>query len=59
MKYEKSLEQVWQWKDQLSDEMKGMTLKEKFAHITKEADTFKRDHRLKLRKAAGIGHAIR
>lgn len=37
MKYDKSLEQVWKWKDAIYNEVKGLPLKEQIAHIKREA----------------------
>ncbi len=37
MKYDKSLEQVWEWKDAIYNEVKGFPVKEQIAYISREA----------------------
>ena len=37
MKYDKSLEQVWAWKEALHNDMKGLPMKERIAFINREA----------------------
>lgn len=37
MKYDKSLEQVWEWKDAIYNEVKGLPVKEQIAYIKREA----------------------
>jgi hypothetical protein len=37
MKYDKSLEQVWEWKDAIYNEVKDLPVKERIEYIKREA----------------------
>lgn len=37
MTYDKSLEQVWEWKDAIYNEVKDLPVKERIAYIKREA----------------------
>ena len=37
MKYDKSLEQVWEWKDAIYNEVKSLPVKEQIAYIKRKA----------------------
>ncbi len=37
MKYDKSLEQVWEWKEAIYNDVKGLPVKEQIAYIKREA----------------------
>ncbi len=37
MKYDKSLEQVWEWKEAIYNEVKGLSVKEQILYIKREA----------------------
>jgi len=50
MKIDKSLEEVWRWKEEINEETKGMTLKQRVNYINKTAETFCKKHNLRLKK---------
>jgi len=37
MNHDKALEQVWEWKDAIYDEVKDLSVKEQLSYITQEA----------------------
>ena len=53
MKYDKSLEQVWKWKDSIYNRVKGMTIKKQLEFISKEAKRIEEKSRIRLKKVSG------
>ena len=51
MKYDKSLEQVWEWKDAIYNEVKGLPVKEQIAYIKREAKKSASLMGIRVRKA--------
>ena len=52
MKYDKSLEQVWKWKESIYNRIKGMPLKKQLEFISKEANKAEERSRLRLKKVS-------
>ena len=50
MKADKSLQEVWKWKDKVYEETKGLSIKETTQKIHLEAEKAKKKYKLKLRK---------
>ena len=50
MKVDRSLQEVWDWKDALYQETKNMNWEERAAHLRKKADTIEKKYHLNLRK---------
>ncbi len=51
MKVDKSLEEVWQWKEQIYKETKGMTMHDRCEYIRKGAEDACKKYNLHLKKA--------
>ena len=54
MKVPKSLQEVWQWKDECYEETKNMSSKEHLIHVHNAVEKFCKKHGLHLRKASKI-----
>ena len=52
-KYDKSLEQVWKWKDSIYNRVKGMAIRKQLEFISKEAKKVEERSRLRLKKVSG------
>lgn len=50
MKVDKSLQEVWDWKEQVYEETKGLSTKEKIANFRKTSDDFCKKYNLKLKR---------
>ena len=50
MKVSKSLQEVWDWKEQVYQETKGLSMKETIKNIKEGAEQLKKKYGLKLRK---------
>ena len=50
MKYDKSLEEVWEWKDRGYQRVKGLTMDEKVKKIREGAEELCKKYGLKLKK---------
>lgn len=50
MKTEKSLLEVWQWKEEVAKETKGMSFKELLAYDRKNLDEIERKYNIHLRR---------
>ncbi|MEW6608890.1 MAG: hypothetical protein AB1414_15835 [bacterium] len=50
MKVDKSLQEVWNWKEKVYEEMKGLSTKEKIVSFKKSAENFSMKYGLKLKK---------
>ncbi len=50
MKADKSIEEVWRWKENVYDEMKGFSTKEKIASFRKSSEDFCKKYGLNLKK---------
>ncbi len=57
MKIDKSLEQVWKWKEEINEETKGMTMHERVEYIRKGADRARTKYNLRLKQAPSKAHA--
>ena len=55
MKVDKSLQEVWDWKEKVYEEMKGLSTKEKIASFRKASEDFFEKYRLKLKKLQPSG----
>ena len=53
MKYDKSLEQVWKWKDSIYNRVKGIAVKKQLEFISKEAKKVEEKSRIRLKKVSG------
>lgn len=51
MKVDKSLQEVWEWKDKVYEATKHMTMHERGEYIRKGADRMCKKHNLHLREA--------
>lgn len=51
MKIDKSLQEVWDWKDTVYEETKNMTVKERNAYSRKNLEALRKKYNLNLRKA--------
>ena len=49
MKANKSLQEVWDWKDRVYQQTKNLSVKETAQKIHEDVQSFKRKHDLKLR----------
>ena len=49
MKVDKSLQEVWNWKDKVYEEIKGLYTKEKIASFRKTSEDFCEKYGLKLK----------
>ncbi len=49
MKIDKSLEEVWKWKDEIYQETKNMAFHRRVEHINKNADDFCKRYGIKLK----------
>lgn len=52
MKIDKSLQEVWDWKDSIYEETKHMTMHERVEYIKKGADEAHKKYKLNLREAS-------
>lgn len=50
MKADKSLQEVWQWKDEVYRETKGMDYKERLAYDRKILNEIEKEYHIHLRK---------
>ena len=50
MKIDKSLEEVWKWKDEIYKKTKHMTMHDRVVYIKKGAEEIRRTYNLKLKK---------
>jgi hypothetical protein len=48
--YDRSLMEVWEWKEKVYQELKDLTPEERVEKLRKDADKFLREHGIKLRK---------
>ena len=51
MKVDKSLQEVWDWKEKVYEEMKGLSTKQKIANFKKASEAFCKKYGLKLKRA--------
>lgn len=56
MKVDKSLQEVWDWKDSLYEETKHMTMKERIRYLNTKGEAVERKYNLRLRKADLLKH---
>ena len=49
MKVDKSLQEVWDWKEKVYEEMRGFSVKEKIASFRKASEDFCKKYGLKLK----------
>ncbi len=49
MKVDKSLQEVWDWKEKVYEEIKGLSTKEKIANFRKTSEDFCKKYGLKLK----------
>ncbi len=49
MKVDKSLQEVWDWKEKVYEEMRGFSIKEKIASFKKTSENFCKKYGLKLK----------
>ena len=52
MKYDRSLEEVWEWKDQVYQKTKGLTMDQTVEKIRKGAEELCKKYNLQLKKAS-------
>ena len=52
MKVDKSLEEVWGWKDKAYEETKGLSLAEKIEEFKKSSQSFCKKYRIHTKKLA-------
>ncbi len=50
MKVDKSLQEVWDWKEKVYEETKGLSTKEKIVSFRKTSEDFCKKYGLKLKK---------
>lgn len=50
MKVDKSLQEVWDWKEKVYEEMRGFSTKEKIASFRKTSEDFCNKYGLKFKK---------
>ncbi len=50
MKYGKSLREVWDWKDEIYKEIKGLSGKELIDYYHKQADAIQKKYNLRLKR---------
>lgn len=50
MKVDKSLQEVWEWKEKVYEEMKGLSNKEKIIRFRKASEDFCKKYGLKIKK---------
>ena len=55
MKVDKSLQEVWDWKEKVYEEMRGLSSKEKIASFRKASEGFCEKYGLKLKKLQQSG----
>lgn len=51
MKIDKSLQEVWDWKEKVYEEMKGFSIEEKITSFRKTSEDFCKKYGLKLKRA--------
>ena len=51
MKVDRSLKEVWEWKEKNYRDMRHMSIGQKTIFLRKRADEFKRKHNLQLKSA--------
>lgn len=56
MKVDKSLQEVWDWKDFLYEETKHMTMKERIRYLNTKGEDIERKYNLRLRKTDVLKH---
>lgn len=49
MKVDKSLQEVWEWKEKVYEETRGLSTKEKIANFKKTSEDFCKKYGLKLK----------
>ncbi|HGJ67082.1 TPA: hypothetical protein ENS27_17110 [bacterium] len=49
-KYDKSLMEVWEWKEKVYQEVKDLSAQEYIEKVKKDADKFLSEHRIKLKR---------
>lgn len=49
MKVDKSLQEVWDWKDALYEETKNMTMKERIKYLNEKGEEIEKKYNLNLR----------
>ena len=54
MKVDKSLEQVWKWKEEIYNEVKELSLKKQIEFVTQEAQKVANSFPVRLKKAVGV-----
>ena len=50
MKVDKSLQEVWDWKEKVYEEMKGLSIEERITSFKKASEDFCKKYGLKLKK---------
>lgn len=53
MKIDKSLEEVWKWKDEIYEETKSMSMEERVKNIKENAKTIDQKYELNLKVVEG------
>lgn len=56
MKYDKSLQEVWQWKTQLNEELNSLTNEEILKKIKSNSERIEKKYNLKLKKISLTTH---
>ncbi len=54
MKVDKSLKEVWEWKEKVYEEIKGLSTKEKIVSFRKSSDDFCKKYDIKLKKSSSV-----
>jgi hypothetical protein len=49
-KYDRSLMEVWEWKDKVYQELKNLTPEERVEKLRKDTDKLLREHGIKLKR---------
>lgn len=49
MKVDKSLQEVWEWKEKVHEELKGLSAEEKMANFRRTSEDFCKKYGLKLK----------
>ena len=50
MKVDKSLQEVWEWKEKVHEEIKGLSIKEKITSFRKTSEDFCKEYGLKFKR---------
>ena len=57
MKYDRSLEEVWKWKEAIYKDVKGLSVRDQLKQISQEAKKIASRYHLPIKKNGAVQHA--